>query len=86
MEKKMVQDKLHPLMRPAGDAGKVFQRKLDLESDVERLKAVVASMQRKLDAGSHAVTVEDLAARQRELLQAQDALANANDEFAALAV
>ncbi len=60
----------------------LHQRKLDCEHDVECLKAVVASIQRKLDGGSHAVTVEDLAARQRELVQAQDALAAVKEEIA----
>ena len=76
------QEKLHPLMRPAGKAGEVFQRKVDAEHDVERLSAIVASMQRKLDAGSKAVTIEDLDARRRDLLQAQDALAAVNKEAA----
>jgi len=79
----MKREKLSPFMRPAGKAGEVFQRKLDAERDVERLSAVVQSIQRKLDGGSVAVTAEDLTARQRELIEAQAALAIANAEFAA---
>lgn len=53
---------------------------MSLFLDVQRLKDVVASVQRKLDAGSNAVTTEILAARQRELINAQDELAKAVEE------
>jgi len=67
----MERDKLSPFMRPAGKAGEVFQRKLDAQRDVERLSAVVQSVQRKLDGGSVALTAGDLTARQRELIEAR---------------
>ncbi|ODP35122.1 hypothetical protein A9762_12240 [Pandoraea sp. ISTKB] len=55
-------------------------RQQALEADVQRLKEVVASVQRKFDAGSDAVTAELLAARQRELINAQDELAKILEE------
>lgn len=79
----MRRDKLQPLMRPAGQAGECFQRKLDAERTVERLTEVVQSIERKLIDGSWAVTSQDLEARQTELNDAQAAHAIANAEFSA---
>lgn len=79
----MKRDKLHPLMRPTGQDGECFQRKLDAERAVERLTEFVQSIERKLKGESLAVSVQDLAARKNELTEAHTALAVANAEYSA---
>jgi xanthine dehydrogenase iron-sulfur cluster and FAD-binding subunit A len=79
----MERNELHRLACPTTDADEILQRKREAERGVERLTAVVESIRRKLDTGSHAVTAEDLATRQRQLLHVQAALVIANLEYSA---
>ena len=57
-------------LRPSGAPGELHQRKLAAMSDIQRLTEVVRSVQRKLAAGSDAVSAKALEERQLELHRA----------------